>query len=163
MRLLTASLALPHVGVGQKYVGLETALDHLQTGDTLVVLRLSRLARSLKHLVQTVTLLANRGIGLQSVEDGIDTTQDEQHDFFKLFETLGVFHKNVVRERTMVGLAASRARGRNGGRPKALDQEKQERLYQLYDSKQYLIQEICQMMKVSKTTLYTYLNARSEA
>jgi DNA invertase Pin-like site-specific DNA recombinase len=115
------------------------------------------------HLVQTVTRLAEGEIGLCSLEDGIDTTQHEQYDLFQIFETLGKFHQNIAREQTITGLAAARARGRNGGRPKSLNGEQRERLFQLYDGKQISVQEICQMMKISKPTLYTYLKTRSEA
>jgi DNA invertase Pin-like site-specific DNA recombinase len=79
---------------------------------------------------------------------------------FQIFGALAEFERNLIRERTQAGLAAARVRGRNGGRPKALDSKKVELAYQLYDAKKHTIQEICQILGISKPTLYSYLRQR---
>jgi DNA invertase Pin-like site-specific DNA recombinase len=140
--------------------GLQDALAYLRQGDTLVVWRLDRLGRSLKHLIETVTMLEERGIGLQSLQESIDTTTSGGRLVFHIFGALAEFERNLIRERTQAGLQAARARGRMGGRPKALDTKKAELLYQLYDEKKHSIRELCDIMGISKSTLYTYLEQR---
>jgi DNA invertase Pin-like site-specific DNA recombinase len=132
----------------------------MRAGDILIVWRLERLGRSLKHLVDIVNHLAEREIGFQSLQESIDTTIDDGQVIFQTFATLAEFQRNTMRERTLVGLQAARARGRNGGRPKALDAEKTALLYKLYDEKRHTIQELFQMMGVSKATLYNYMKER---
>lgn len=142
--------------------GLQEALEHLREGDMLVVWRLDRLGRSLKHLIETVQLLEERRIGLQSLQEAIDTTTSGGKLVFHIFGALAEFERNLIRERTQAGLQAARARGRKGGRPKALDEKKQALLYQLYDEKKYSVKQICKMVGVSKSTLYSYLNQRED-
>lgn len=95
---------------------LETYLKVLRKGDTLVVWRLDRLGRSLKDLVEIVHELENRGIGFQSLTENIDTTNAGGKLIFHLFAALAEFERNLIRERTIAGLTAARARGRKGGR-----------------------------------------------
>lgn len=140
--------------------GLRDALAYLRQGDTLVVWRLDRLGRSLKHLIETVTMLEERGIGLQSLQEAIDTTTSGGRLVFHIFGALAEFERNLIRERTQAGLQTARARGRKGGRPKALDAKKAELLYQLYDEKNHSIMELCDIMGISKSTLYGYLDQR---
>ena len=140
--------------------GLQEALEYLREGDSLVVWRLDRLGRSLRHLIDTVSELEERGIGFRSLQESIDTTTSGGRLIFHIFGALAEFERNLIRERTMAGLQAARARGRLGGRPKKLDAKKTELAYQLYDEKTYAVQEICQMLGVSKPTLYTYLARR---
>ena len=140
--------------------GLQEALDFLREGDTLVVWRLDRLGRSLKHLLETVSVLEERGIGFRSLQESIDTTTSSGRLIFHIFGALAEFERNLIRERTMAGLRAARARGRIGGRPRKLDAQKTELAYQLYDEKKYTVKEICQILEVSKPTLYAYLARR---
>ena len=142
--------------------GLQDALAYLRQGDTLVVWRLDRLGRSLKHLIEIVTQLEERGIGLQSLQESIDTTTSGGRLVFHIFGALAEFERNLIRERTQAGLQAARARGRKGGRPKALDAKKSELLYQLYDEKKHAIGELCNIMGISKSTLYAYLDQRKD-
>ena len=95
---------------------LETCLKVLRKGDTLVVWRLDRLGRSLKDLVEIVHTLESRGIGFKSLTESIDTTNAGGKLIFHVFAALAEFESNLIRERTVAGLAAARARGRNGGR-----------------------------------------------
>ena len=140
--------------------GLDEALTHLRKGDVLVVWRLDRLCRSLKHLIELVNSLEERGIGFQSLQESIDTTTSGGKLIFHIFGALAEFERNLIQERTYAGLAAARARGRTGGRPKALDTKGTALLYRLYDEKKYSIQEICELVGVSKSTLYSYLRER---
>src|SRR5919201_955449 len=107
-------------GASTERKGLEQALGQLREGDTLVVWRLDRLGRSLPHLIETVTALEQRGIGFRSLTESIDTTTSGGKLIFHIFGALAEFERNLIRERTLAGLAAARARGRSGGRPKVL-------------------------------------------
>ena len=104
--------------------GLSDAMDFLRKGDTLVVWRLDRLGRSLKHLIETVTVLEEKGIGLISLTESINTTTSGGRLVFHFFGALAEFERSLIRERTQAGLQAARARGRKGGRPKALSPQK---------------------------------------
>src|SRR6266545_1247942 len=98
--------------------GLAEALSHLRQGDTLVVWRLDRLGRSLKHLIETVTALKQQGIAFQSITEHIDTATATGQLVFHIFGALAEFERNLINERTMAGLEAARTRGRKGGRPR---------------------------------------------
>jgi DNA invertase Pin-like site-specific DNA recombinase len=137
--------------------GLTSALEMARSGDTLVVWRLDRLGRSLKDLIQLTETLKQRSIGLQSLQELIDTTTSSGQLIFHLFGALAEFERNLIRERTNAGLTAARARGRLGGRPKALDLNKRQLAVKLYNDRQHSIDEICQMMGISKPTLYNYV------
>jgi len=142
--------------------GLDEALDFLRKGNSLVVWRLDRLGRSLKHLLETVSMLEERGIGFRSLHESIDTTTSGGRLIFQIFGALAEFERNLISEQTMASFRASRARSRIGGRPRKLDAKKTQLAYQLYDEKKYAIKEICQMLDVSKPTLYAYLARRKE-
>ena len=94
------------------------------------------------------------------MQESIDTTTSGGKLIFHIFGALAEFERNLIQERTYAGLAAARARGRTGGRPKALDAKKTALLYRLYDEKKHSIQEICELVGVSKSTLYSYLRER---
>jgi DNA invertase Pin-like site-specific DNA recombinase len=95
-------------------VGLKAALDCAREGDTVLVWRLDRLGRSLKHLIETVTQLNERDVGFRSLQETIDTTTSGGKLVFQIFGDLAEFERNLIRERTKAGLEAARARGRNG-------------------------------------------------
>src|SRR5882757_6914007 len=137
---------------------LHDALEFARSGDTLIVWKLDRLARSMKQLIETVENLRVRGIGFRSLTEALDTTTAQGRLVFHMFGALAEFERNLIRERTQAGLSAARARGRKGGRPKTLDPTKRKLAVQLYDAKQYTIAEICRMMGISKPTLYNYLS-----
>jgi DNA invertase Pin-like site-specific DNA recombinase len=137
---------------------LEDVLGYLRLGDTLVVWRLDRLGRSLQHLIALVTGLAERGIGFKSLTEQIDTTTPGGKLIFHVFGALAEFERDLIRERTHAGLAAARARGRLGGRPKKLQDARQRELARsLYDSRQTDIDTICQTLGISRATLYRSL------
>lgn len=141
-------------------LGLVSALDYVRKGDTLVVWRLDRLGRSLRHLIETIAQLDERGIGFRSLQEAIDTTTSGGRLIFQIFGALAEFERNLIQERTRAGLNAARARGRIGGRPKLLDESKISLMLQLYNEKKHTIKEICRALSISKPTLYTYLREK---
>jgi DNA invertase Pin-like site-specific DNA recombinase len=152
-------LADQQSGVKAERHGLKAALAYARAGDTLVVWRLDRLSRSLKDLIDLVTQLEAQGIGLKSLHEALDTASSSGKLIFHLFGALAEFERNLIRERTQAGLQAARARGRKGGRPKALDAEKRALAIQLYEEKTRTVKQVCQMMGISKPTLYKYIAA----
>jgi DNA invertase Pin-like site-specific DNA recombinase len=147
-------------GTKSERKGLDEALEYVREGDTLVVWRLDRLGRSLKHLIETITELNNRKIGFKSIQENIDTTTSGGKLIFHIFGALAEFERDIIRERTQAGLTAARARGRLGGRPKAkaLNTPKKITLAQsLYNDKNNTIDEICKTLNISRATLYRYI------
>src|ERR671925_2367840 len=140
--------------------GLDEALEYVREGDTLVVWRLDRLGRSLKHLIETISQLDARKIGFKSLTENIDTTTSGGKLIFHIFGALAEFERNLIRERTKAGLQAARARGRKGGRPKALTPKKAKMVQDLYRNKENSIDEICKTLNISRTTLYRYIKTR---
>ena len=134
--------------------GLDTALSHLRAGDMLVVWRLDRLGRSLPHLVETVGQLERTKRGFRSLTEQIDTTTPSGRLVFHLFASLAQFERELIRERCVAGLTSARARGRVGGRPRALDQSKAGMAVQLMANKTRNVAEICRTLGVSRSTLY---------
>ncbi len=147
-------------GAATERKGLDEALQFLRAGDTLVVWRLDRLGRTLKHLIETVTDLNNRKIGFKSITENIDTTTSGGKLIFHIFGALAEFERDIIRERTNAGLQAARARGRIGGRRKALTPKQQEMAQQLYDDKTNEIVAICKTFNISRTTLYRYVKVK---
>ncbi len=137
-------------------------LEMLRSGDTLVVWRLDRLGRSLKHLIATVETLEAAGVGFSSVTESIDTTTSGGKLVFHIFAALAEFERTLIRERTRAGLKAARARGRQGGRPKVLSVEKQRMAQALRDDPAQSINAICKTLGISRTTFYRYTEDRKE-
>src|SRR5437773_6421346 len=151
-------------GAKAERTGLNEALEYVREGDTLVVWRLDRLGRSLKHLIETITELNNRKIGFKSIQENIDTTTSGGKLVFHIFGALAEFERDIIKDRTNAGLNAARARGRLGGRPKAkmLDSPKKVALAQsLYENRNNTIDEICKTLNVSRATLYRYIKAKA--
>ncbi|MHB8574024.1 MAG: recombinase family protein [Dehalococcoidia bacterium] len=145
--------------------GLKQALEQLREGDTLVVWRLDRLGRSLRHLIDTLTALDQRGMGFKSLTESIDTTTPGGKLIFHIFDALAVFERDLIRERANAGLAAARARGRTGGRPKATafrDAKQMELARTLFANKQNAIHDICKTLGVSRSTVYRYLGGSAQ-
>ena len=136
---------------------LGKAMSYLREGDTLVVWRLDRLGRSMKHLIELVTQMEERGIGFRSHTEAMDTTTSGGKLIFHIFGALAEFERNLIQERTQAGLVAARARGRKGGRPPALDDSKRKMAIKLYNSREHSVEKICQTMGISRPTLYSYV------
>ena len=143
--------------------GLEAAIEALRKGDTLGVWRLDRLGRTLSHLISTVYELGARGVGFRSLTEAIDTTSSTGNLVFQIFGAIAEFERNLIRERAQAGLAAARARGRDGGRPLKLTPKKQLLLFETYDRREKPIRELCAVFGISKKTLYEYLKRRPTA
>lgn len=137
--------------------GMTELLTVLRAGDTVVIWRLDRLGRSLKNLIAVVEHLEVAQVGLRSLQENIDTASSGGRLVFHIFGALAEFERNLIRERTRAGMAAARARGRMGGRPKRLDPAKRALALRLHQEEKHTIKEICQMMGISKSTLYNYL------
>src|SRR5579884_4419743 len=144
-------------GAAAERPGLDEALAFLRPDDSLVVWKLDRLGRSLRHLIETATALQQRGIGFKSLTEQIDTTTSGGKLIFHIFGALAEFERALIRERTQAGLAAARARGRNGGRPKALrgkDPKIVEAVRQQYLEQQTPVGALCKLLGVSRSTFY---------
>ncbi len=142
---------------------LDKLLAHVRAGDTVVIWKLDRLGRSLKHLVELVGELAERKVGLQSLNDPIDTTHAQGRLVFNLFASLAEFERELIRERTQAGLSAARARGRIGGRPKGLPAKAEATSMAaetLYREGRLSVSAIGEKLHISKSTLYSYLRHR---
>ncbi len=139
--------------------GLQTIKTILRRGDELVVWRLDRLGRSLKDLIEWMAYLEVEGVGLVSLQEAINTTTSTGKLVFHIFGALAEFERNLMVERTQAGLAAARARGRQGGRPPTLNLEQQQMVYDLYQSQKHPIKDLCAMFGISKPTLYKYVRA----
>jgi DNA invertase Pin-like site-specific DNA recombinase len=137
---------------------LNAALSHLRPGDTLVVWRLDRLGRDLKHLVELVDDFKKRGIGLRSLMDPIDTTTAAGELVFMIFASLARFERELIKERTRAGVAAARARGRHGGRKKKLTTKEMREIRALMKDPEITRTEIAQRFKIGRSTLYEYIN-----
>jgi DNA invertase Pin-like site-specific DNA recombinase len=136
---------------------LEQLLDQLRPGDTLAVWKLDRLGRSLRHLVDTITDLADRGVGFRSLQEAIDTTTPGGKLVFHVFAALAEFERDLIRERTVAGLAAARARGHHGGRPSVMTAHKQRVAQEMYRSGQYTVLAIANTLGVSRASIYRHL------
>lgn len=139
---------------------LQKLLDYLRPGDVVVIWKLDRLGRSLKDLIELVEHIKAKGVELKSLQDNIDTSTPTGKLTFNIFASIAQFERDIIRERTKAGLAAARARGRLGGRPKGLSKEAEKKAKiakSLYLSGDYSIREITEQLQISKPTLYKYL------
>lgn len=150
-------------GSRQDRSGIDQLRDVLRDGDVVIVWRLDRLGRSLKQLIGLIEEFESIGVGFRSLTESIDTTSPGGRLFFHIVGALAEFERNIIIDRTKAGLAAARARGRLGGRPKKLTKQQRCVVKQLYEAKQHSVTEICQMFSISKTTLYSYLDEHEPA
>lgn len=136
---------------------LTACLDYLRSGDTLIVWRLDRLGRSLKHLLATLGELEDRGVAFRSLHDSIDTSTAAGRLQLHLFAALAEFERELGRERTRAGLTAARERGRTGGRPTVLSARKLKAALAMRESSEMTMSEIAAELKVGEATLYRHL------
>jgi len=138
--------------------GLDECLGNLKSGDTLIVWRLDRLGRSVRHLIDVVEDLRQRGVGFKSVCDGaIDTTTASGELIFHIFTALAQFERRLIQERTRAGLESARARGRLGGRkPISLQDPRVQTAKKMHSDKSVSVPDICKTLRISRATLYRY-------
>ncbi len=165
--LLNAGIKRQHLfcdqvsGAKSERPGLAECLASLESGDSLLVWRLDRLGRSMQHLVTVVEDLRQKGVGFKSICDGaIDTTTASGELIFNIFSSLAQFERRLIQERTNAGLKSARARGRLGGRPRIdKDSPKIRLARKMHSDKSVPIDDICASLKISRATLYRYLQA----
>ena len=146
-------------GSRSKRRGLDKAIEFARSGDTIVVWRLDRLGRNMEDLITLVNELNNRGVSFHSLEENItmDKSSSTGQLLFHLFAAFAEFERNLILERSSAGRMAARARGRYGGRPEKLNKQDLKLLKTLYDNGTP-IKTIAEQWKVSRTTIYRYLN-----
>lgn len=146
-------------GSRSKRPGLDKAIEFARSGDTIVVWRLDRLGRNMADLITLVNELNNRGVSFHSLEENItmDKSSSTGQLLFHLFAAFAEFERNLILERSSAGRIAARARGRYGGRPEKLNKQDLTLLKTLYDNGTP-IKTIAEQWKVSRTTIYRYLN-----
>lgn len=140
---------------------LQRMLDTLREGDTVVVYKLDRISRSVQDLESLANTFRDMGVEFASIQDNIDTSTAMGRFFFHVMSAISELERDIIVERTNVGLAAARARGRVGGR-KGMNAKDVKRMLALYDARTMSVSEVCETMGVSKTTLYKYVNERKE-
>jgi DNA invertase Pin-like site-specific DNA recombinase len=136
---------------------LERALEYCREGDVFVVWKLDRLGRSLKELIELVGRLQERGVEFRSLRENLDTTTPAGKLVFHVFASLAEFERDIIRERTMAGLEAARARGRKGGRKPVMDAQKIALASNLMKARVMPVSEVCEAVAVSRATLYRYV------
>jgi DNA invertase Pin-like site-specific DNA recombinase len=136
---------------------LAKALDYIREGDVLCVWKLDRLARSLRQLLETGEALAERGIGLRSLTESIDTTTPGGRLVFHVFGALAEFERGIIRERTMAGLENARRMGRKGGRPRAMSEADIAKAKAMLTSPEITVDAVAETLGVSGATLYRYI------
>ncbi len=138
---------------------LRAALEFCREGDDLVVWKLDRFGRSLQELIELVGVLKERGVEFVSLREGLDTTTPGGKLVFHVFGAVAEFERDLILERTMAGLEAAKARGRHGGRPRALGEGEAKLARRLKDEGEHSVEEICSMLGVGRSTLYRYLGS----
>ena len=141
---------------------LTEALNYLREGDTLVVTKLDRLGRSVRHLKHIAEDLQHRGIGLKALSQGIDTTTPGGRLFFHMLAAIAEFEHDLIVERTKDGLEAARARGRKGGPRFKMTPTKIQQARSMYDRGEHTVQEIADTFGVSRPTIYRHLALQVE-
>jgi DNA invertase Pin-like site-specific DNA recombinase len=137
--------------------GLAEAFNFLRAADSLIVWKLDRLGRSLRHLLEVINALHVRQLGFRSLREAVDTTTSSGKLFFHIFGALAEFERDLIRERTTAGLAAARARGRRGGRPKVMSAKHVAMAAALRQDSQTTVADICHTLGVSRATFYRHV------
>lgn len=145
-------------------IELAKLLSQIRKDDIVVVYKLDRLGRSLKHLLEVVAQLNEKKVGIQSINDAIDTTTPQGRLFFNISACFAEFERDLIRERTKAGLEAARARGRKGGRRQGMTKEAEQKAIlaeSYYKEGKMGVNQIATVIGVSKMTLYKYLRHRN--
>ncbi len=136
---------------------LKEALNYMRQGDILIVWKLDRLARSMNQLIETISLLDQKGIGLHSITEAFDTTTAGGKLIFHIFGALAEFERAVIRERTLAGLKVAREQGRIGGRPRSISGSDITMAKAMLKEPGITIAQIARRLNVSPATLYRHI------
>lgn len=147
-------------GTRERRPQLDQLIGQLRSGDTLVVWRLDRLGRSLRHLIGLVGELAERGVGFRSLTESIDTTTAGGCLIFHVFGALAEFERELILARSRAGSAAARARGRNGGRPTVMPPDKARAARRMYEAREMTVQQIADVLGVGRSSIYRSLRVQ---
>ncbi len=147
-------------GANREREELKQALNMLRKGDTFVVMKLDRLGRTVKQLVELMDWFTEQEIQFKSIQDGIDTTTANGRFFFHIMSAFSELERELIRERTQVGLSSARRRGRVGGRPETHGEDKKEIAYQMVMENHQTVAEIAKAMSMSRATIYRYIEKR---
>lgn len=141
---------------------LQELLSWIREGDKLVCVKMDRLARSVKELTTFIDDFQKKGVNLVFIDQDLDTSKPTGKLIFHMFAAFAEFERDIIRERTLAGLESARARGRKGGRKKAIPQEKIATAFKMYDSQNYTVREICDNLGIKIRTFYDYLKKRNQ-
>jgi len=141
---------------------LTKLMDQLRPGDTLVVWRLDRLGRSIRHLIDQLQILSEQGVGFRSLQETIDTTSSGGRLVFHVFAALAEFERELIAERTVAGLASARARGRKGGRPFKMTAAKLRLAMAAMGQSETKVGDLCQELGITRQTLYRHISPKGE-
>jgi DNA invertase Pin-like site-specific DNA recombinase len=142
---------------------LKAALDFMRFGDSLVIWKLDRLARSTRQLLETVEEFERRGLGLKILTQNIDTTNAGGRLIFTIFSAIAEFEREIIRERTCAGLDAARLRGHKGGRPRALSEKDLKQARALLTDPEITVEDVARRLGVGPSTLYRYIPAARQS
>lgn len=148
-------------GASKERPQLSKLFSKLRHGDSVVVWKLDRLGRSLRDLIDLISKMKDLGVRFVSIQDGIDTSTATGRFTFNIFASLAEFEREIISERTKAGLASARARGRKGGRPAGFSKEtisKIKAVKVLYDKEDKTMNEIGEVLSISRATAYRFLN-----
>lgn len=143
---------------------LDKLLEDVNKNDVIVIWKLDRLGRSLKNLVDLINTLNEKGVGIQSLNDPVDTTTAQGRLIYNIFGSLAEFERELIKERTIAGLEAARGKGNIGGRPKGLTKKSQNialTAEYLYKEEKLSVNEILEQLAIGRATLYRYLKYRN--
>jgi DNA invertase Pin-like site-specific DNA recombinase len=143
-------------GVAEQRPGWDSLMAYARPGDTIVVAELSRMTRSLSHLLQLAQMLETKKINLASLRESIDTSTATGRAFLSIMGAVNQMERELKAERAAAGRAAAKARGRSGGRPKT-DQKTLEKAKVLYETSDYSADEICRPLGIGRRTFFRYL------
>lgn len=146
---------------GKQRPQLEELLSWIRSSDTLFCTKMDRLARSLTDLTRIMELIRQKGANISFLDQAINTTNPAGKLSFSIFAAVAEFERDIIKERTKDGLKAARARGRLGGRPRAINDRQLVAIFSVYDQNQVSINELCSMFDIKKQTFYGYLKKRS--
>jgi DNA invertase Pin-like site-specific DNA recombinase len=149
-------------GAKAERLELSKLKESLREGEIVVVWKLDRMSRSLRDLIDLVRFFESKGVGFRSITENIDTTTPSGKLIFHIFGSMAEFERDLIRERTLAGLATARARGRNGGRPRSTTKNQDEMIWKMYQDKNIEIKTITETFNISKTKLYKVVKAMKE-